>query len=91
MVKSLDNENMTKVNKEDLLEILKDVNNYDDYKKNIIYNKFLKVLEKDVNDKTKLHLKKRYNYIIKSIDALIEGLSLTLCRVLIISKFGNII
>jgi len=77
MVKSLDNENMINVNKEELLENLHYVNNYDDDKRNIIYNKFMKMLEIDVNDKTKLQLQKRYDHIIKSIDALIEGLKLS--------------
>jgi len=50
MVKSLDNENMINVNKEELLENLHYVNNYDDDKRNIIYNKFMKMLEIDVDN-----------------------------------------
>ena len=65
------------MNKEELLEILHDVNNYDYTKRDIIYNKFLKALENDVNDKTKLQLQKKYDHIKKSIDALIEGLKLS--------------
>jgi hypothetical protein len=50
MVKSLDNENMINVNKEELLENLHYVNNYDGDKRNIIYNKFMKMLEIDVDN-----------------------------------------
>ena len=73
IVKSLGNEHITDVNKKKLFQItLNDVEYYVDEKRNIIYSNFLTELEKNGYDKTKLE--KRDDSIIKSIDALIEGL-----------------
>lgn len=74
IVKSLGNEHVTDVNKEKLFEILNDVEHYVEEKRNIIYSNFLAELEKSGYDKTKLE--KWDDSIIKSIDALIEGLVL---------------
>jgi hypothetical protein len=74
IVKSVDSEYTSNVNKEKLFTILNDVEHHVPEKRNIIYNNFLFELEKNGYDKTKLD--KRYDSIIKSIDALIEGLLL---------------
>ena len=63
---------LTDVNIENLFKILNDQEHYVNGKRNIIYSNFLTELEKNSYDKTKL----KRDSIIKSIDALIEGLML---------------
>ena len=72
IIKSLGIEHITDVNKEKLFNILNDVEHYIEEKRNIIYSNFLAELEKNGYDKTKL----KRDSIIKSIDALIDGLVL---------------
>jgi hypothetical protein len=73
IVKSLNIKHIEYKKKEKLYEILNDVKYYDHEKRNIIYNKFLTELKKYGYDE-KIN-EKNYD-IIKSIDALIEGLKL---------------
>jgi hypothetical protein len=74
IVKPLDNEHTINVNKEKLFTILNDVDHYVPEKRYIIYTNFLSELEKNGYDRTELD--KRYDSIIESIDALIDGLVL---------------
>jgi predicted acylesterase/phospholipase RssA len=70
IVKSLDNKNARTVDKEKLFEILNDPENHDADRRNIIHQNFLNELENNDYDK---NVK---NDILKSVDALIEGLKL---------------